>query len=108
MAPGTRHSDRTVHHGRIGGGGTDKHLRYLAIEATTWLAQIPRYRGAYERTKRKRGGKVARVVVARMFLRSVYKMLRDDVRFNQMPPGPRVEPLPKNPRTRRTQAATTT
>lgn len=85
LAPGVRGSDRTVHNGRIGGGGTDSHLRYLLIEATTWMCQIPRYRPAYERTAKKRGKNIARIVVARMFLRSLYKMLRDKVQFNQAP-----------------------
>ncbi len=85
LAPGVRGSDRTVHHGRIGGGGTDSHLRYLLIEATTWLREIPRYRPAYERTAARRGKNIARIVVARMFLRSVYKMLREKVPFNQAP-----------------------
>jgi transposase len=82
VAPGVRQSDGTYHHGRIGGGGTDGHLRYLLIEATKWVCQIPRYRPTYERVLKKRGKKVARIVVARMLLRSLHKMLRDRVRFN--------------------------
>jgi len=49
LAPGVRQSDATCHHGRIGGGGTDTHLRYLVIEASVWLRDIPRYRPTYER-----------------------------------------------------------
>ena len=89
LAPGMRQSDGTCHHGRIGGGGTDSHLRYLLIEASTWLCQIPRYRPTYERVAGKRGKKIARVVVARMLLRSIHKMLTEQVRFN---PAPRVLP----------------
>jgi transposase len=85
LAPGVRRSDGTCYHGRIGGGGTDAHLRYLLIEATTWLCQIPRYRPTYERVLAKRGKKIARIVVARLFVRSVYKMLRDRVRFQPAP-----------------------
>jgi len=85
LAPGCSFSDGKGYNGRIGGGGTDSHIRYLAIEATTWLQQIPRYKSAYERTCRKRGKKIARIVIARMFLRSLYKMLREKVRFNQAP-----------------------
>jgi transposase len=44
LAPGVQDSDGTVRHGHIGGGGTDAHLRYLLIEASIWLRQIPRYR----------------------------------------------------------------
>jgi transposase len=84
LAPGMWQSDDTCHHGRIGGGGTDGHLRYLLIEATRWLCQIPRYRPAYERMRQKRGKKIARIVLARMLLRSIHKMLRDRVRFNPM------------------------
>jgi len=82
LAPGMRESDKTLHHGRIGGGGTDAHLRYLLIEATTWLCQVPRYRPTYERVLSKRGKKIARIVVARLVLRSIHKMLTDRVRFN--------------------------
>jgi transposase len=87
LAPGVQTSDNRTHHSRIGGGGTDSHLRYLLIEATTWLCQIPRYRPTYERVQRKRGKKIARIVVARLTLRSIHKMLKDRVRFN---PGPSV------------------
>jgi transposase len=89
LAPGMRESDGTCRHGRIGGGGTDSHLRYLLIEATTWLCQIPRYRPAYERVMKKRGKKIARIVVARLLLRSMHKMLSAKVRFN---PTPRLAP----------------
>jgi transposase len=82
LAPGTRQSDSTLHHGRIGGGGTDSHLRYLLIEAATWLCQIPRYRETYERIVLKRGKRIGRIVVARMVLRSIHKMLTAKVRFN--------------------------
>ena len=82
LAPGTSQSDGTLHHGRIGGGGTDTHLRYLLIEAATWLCQIPRYRETYERIVARRGRRIGRIVVARMVLRSIYKMLTARVRFN--------------------------
>ena len=85
LAPGMRQSDGTCHHGRIGGGGTDSHLRYLLIEATMWLRQIPRYRSTYERVVKKRGKKIGRIVVARLLLRSLHKMLTERVRFNPMP-----------------------
>lgn len=85
LAPGHRQSDETCHHGKIGGGGTDSHLRYLVIESMQWVCQIPRYRAAFERTEARRGTNVARIVVSRMLLRSIYKMLRDGIRFNQAP-----------------------
>jgi len=87
LAPGMWQSDGTCHHGRIGGGGTDSHLRYLLIEATTWLCQIPRYRPTYERVVKKRGKKIGRIVVARLLLRSLHKMLSAKVRFNPTPRG---------------------
>jgi transposase len=96
LAPGMWQSDGTCHHGRIGGGGTDSHLRYLLIETSTWLRQIPRYRPTYERVLKKRGKKIARIVLARMLLRSIHKMLRAKVRFH---------PLGKS---QATSAATTT
>ena len=84
LAPGHRQSDATSHAGRIGGGGTDSHLRYLLIESMQWVCQIPRYRPAFERAVAKHGTNIARIILARMLLRSLYKMLRDRVRFNQV------------------------
>jgi transposase len=81
LAPGIRQSDRTKRDGHLGGGGTDKHLRHYLIEASLWARKIPRYRATYERACRRRGKKIGRLVVARMLLRSLYKMLRDGVRF---------------------------
>lgn len=98
LAPGMWQSDGTCHHGRIGGGGTDAHLRYLLIEATTWLCQIPRYRPTYERVVAKRGKKIGRVVVARLLLRSLHKMLTSKIRFN---------PAQRPARTATTKATTT-
>ena len=82
LAPGVQQSDGTRRNGRIGGGGTDKHLRHYLIEASVWARRIPRYAATYARVEAKRGKKIARLVVARMILRSIYKMLRDQVRFN--------------------------
>jgi len=84
LAPGHRQSDQTMHNGKIGGGGTDSHLRYLVIESMQWVCQIPRYRPAFERAQAKHGTNIARIIVARMLLRSIFKMLRDQVRFNQV------------------------
>ena len=83
LAPGHRQSDQTLHNGKIGGGGTDSHLRYLLIESMQWVCQIPRYRPAFERAQARHGTNIARIIVARMLLRSLFKMLRDRVRFNQ-------------------------
>ena len=84
LAPGHRQSDGTRHNGKIGGGGTDSHLRYLVIESMQWVCQIPRYREAFERAAAKHGKNIARIIVARMLLRSLFKMLKDKVRFNQV------------------------
>jgi transposase len=43
LAPGIQESDQTRRDGRIGGGGTDRHLRHYLIEATVWARKIPRY-----------------------------------------------------------------
>lgn len=82
LAPGVRQSDQTRRSGRIGGGGTDCSLRHYIIEAAIWARQLPRYAGAYERVKRRRGPRVARLDLARRLLRSVFKVLRDQVHFN--------------------------
>ena len=84
LAPGHRQSDDTRHHGKIGGGGTDSHLRYLLIESMQWVCQIPRYHKAFERAVARHGKNIARIIVARMLLRSLFRMLHDGVRFNQV------------------------
>ena len=84
LVPAHRQSDGTIHHGRIGGGGTDSHLRYLVIESMQWVCQIPRYRDAFDRAVARHGKNIARIIVARMLLRSIFKMLKDKVRFNQV------------------------
>jgi transposase len=81
LAPGVHESDQTRRNGRIGGGGTDKHLRHYLIEATVWARHLPRYAKTYERVAKRRGNKIGRLVVARMLVRSIYKVLRDGVAF---------------------------
>src|SRR5262249_48656199 len=36
LAPGVQQSDQTRRAGRLGGGGTDRHLRHYLIEASVW------------------------------------------------------------------------
>jgi transposase len=81
LAPGIRQSDETSRGGRIGGGGTDKCLRSYLLEATVWARDIPRYHETYERVTQRRGPKIGRLVVARLLLRSIYKMLSTGVMF---------------------------
>jgi transposase len=82
LAPGIQESDRTRRDGRIGGGGTDRHLRHYLIEATVWAGKLPRYQATYGRMKKRRGSTVGRLVVARMLVRSIYKVLKDGVAFD--------------------------
>ena len=82
LAPGVRQSDQTRRAGRIGGGGTDGHLRHYLIEATVWARELPRYRPTYERVAQRRGKKIGRLVVARLLLRSIFKVLRDGLCFS--------------------------
>ncbi len=84
LAPGIRQSDGRSQDLHIGGGGTDKKLRHYLIEASVWARQLPRYQPTYERVAARHGKKVGRIVVARMLLRSIYKMLRGHIRFNQV------------------------
>lgn len=81
LAPGVHQSDGTRRDGRIGGGGTDGHLRHYLIEASVWARQLPRYKATYDRVAKRRGKKVGRLVVARLLARSIYKVLRDGVAF---------------------------
>ncbi len=82
LAPGVQQSDQTCRSGRIGGPGTDKQLRHYLIEASVWARRLGRYRPTYERVSKRRGKKIGRLVVARMLLRSIFKMLRDGVEFD--------------------------
>jgi transposase len=91
LAPGVQQSDGTRRHGRIGGGGTDRHLRHYLIEATVWARHIPRYKSAYERTSKRRGNKIGRLVVARMMLRSIWRMLRKGEEFAPTAPSEATE-----------------
>lgn len=81
LAPGVQQSDQTRRDGRIGGGGTDGRLRHYLIEASVWARHLERYRATYERAVRRRGKKIGRLVVARLLLRSIYKVLKDGVAF---------------------------
>jgi len=81
LAPGVHRSDGRGYGLRIGGGGTHSQLRFFLIEATRWLKEIPRYAAAYDRMEARRGKKVAKVALARMFLRSIDKMLRTGASF---------------------------
>jgi transposase len=81
LAPGVRQSDQTRRDGHIGGGGTDGHLRHYLIEASVWARELPRYGLTYERVVKRRGKKIGRLVVARLLLRSIYKVLRDGIAF---------------------------
>lgn len=81
LSPGVRQSDATCRGGRIGGGGTDNCLRHFLIEASVWARTIPRYQAAYQRALRRRGAKIARLVVARRLLRSIHKMLTTGAAF---------------------------
>ena len=47
-----------------------------------WARQLPRYKPTYERIRKRRGTKVGRLVVARMLLRSIYKILKEGVAFD--------------------------
>jgi len=81
LAPGIHQSDAKSRNGKIGGGGTDKHLRHYLIEATVWAREIPRYQATYKRVSARRGKKIGRLVVARLMVRSIYKIVRDGIDF---------------------------
>lgn len=85
LAPGVHQSDGRCYGTRIGGGGTHSRLRYFVMQSTRWLKEIDRYRPSHQRVLARRGKKVARVVVARMFLRSVHRMLRTGQAFDARP-----------------------
>lgn len=82
LAPGVHQSDGTLRSLHVGGPGTDARLRHYLVEASVWARKIPRYAKTYERAVRRRGKKVGRLVVSRLLLRSIYKMLRDEIPFD--------------------------
>ena len=92
LAPGVRQSNTCRRDGHVGGGGTDKLLRFYLLEATTWARRIPRYRTSYQRMLKRRGKKVARRHVARRLLRSIDAVLRYGREF--APTGAAVPPRP--------------
>jgi transposase len=103
LVPGVRAtSNRTVNL-HIGGGGTDTVLRYYLIEASMWARHIERYAPTYQRIKLRYDAKTARIVVARKLLRSIYRMLKDQVPFDEALPPAR--PRPKKGKTARAKAA---
>lgn len=89
LAPSVRQSSETRRCGRIGGGGTDKQLRFYLMEASIWARHLLRYRDAYKKVEQRRGRKVGRIVVARMLVRSLFKVLRDGVAFDPKAPPAR-------------------
>jgi len=84
LAPGIRQSDATARHLSIGGGGTDRTLRFYLMEASIWARRIPRYQATYDRLAARRGRKIGRIAVARMMLRSIYKMMKEGVTFRRV------------------------
>jgi transposase len=87
LSPGVAQSDQTRRDGHIGGGGTDVRLRHYVIEATVWARELPRYKSAYSRITKRRGPKIGRLVVARMLLRSIYKILKEGIAFEAGKPS---------------------
>jgi transposase len=104
LAPGVHQSDQTRRSGRIGGGGTDKHLRHYLMEAAIWARTLPRYAATHAKVAKRRGKKIARLVVARMLVRSIVKVLRDGTAFDPDAPPPR--PAAKANAATKTNAAT--
>lgn len=107
LAPGVRQSDQTRRDGHLGGGGSDRHLRHYLIEASVWARKLPRYAKTYERLRRRRGAKIGRLMVARMLLRSIYKMLRDQVAFEAESPHPEAAQQKRKNRASRPKALAT-
>lgn len=82
LAPATFQSAGSMRHGHLASPGTDKRLRHYVLEAAIWAAKLPRYQPTYERVCHRRGSKIARLVVARRLLRSIYQMLTMNVAFD--------------------------
>lgn len=89
LCPSTFQSGKVFYHGRLTKQGS-KWLRWILVEAAQHYAKAPgRLGDLYRRIERKRGSKVARVVVAREILVCIYHCLKKGVVFEENPRGGR-------------------
>ena len=96
LAPGIRESDQTRRNGRIGGEDSfaSTSLRDRGHSVGTFYTEVQEgIRPYHER----RGSKIGHLVVARMMLRSIYKILKAGVDFVAGAPAPprRSPPVPE-------------
>ena len=88
LAPGISESDQTRRNGRIGGGGTDSHLRNYLIEATVWARKLTRMYEHMSVSQEDGAKKWAGWWWLGCCVRSIYKILRDGVEFAAGAPTP--------------------
>jgi len=85
IVPTVRNSAETVRHGHITKEG-NRNFRWILVEAAIKAkTHDPNLQKAYDRIKKRRGGQIARVAVARRLLRIIFYMLRDktDYRYTR-------------------------
>ena len=84
LVPTTRSSGGHTYHGRITKQGSSW-LRWAMIEGAMHVARRPGpLRRFYERHRRRKGAKVARVALARKLLTQIYWMLRNEESYDAM------------------------
>ena len=89
LCPSTFQSGKVFYHGRLTKQGS-KWLRWILVEAAQHYARAPgRLGDLYRRVERRRGSKVAKVVVAREILVCIYHCLKKGVVFEEDPRGSR-------------------
>ena len=83
LCPSTFQSGKVSYHGRLTKQGS-KWLRWILVEAAQHYFRAPgRLGDFYRRVERRRGSKVAKVVVAREILACIYHCLKKGVAFDE-------------------------
>lgn len=81
LVPSTYQSGKTVRHGRLTKTGS-KYLRYAMIEAVyPAIRKDPGLRAFYQRLEKRKGANPAKVATARRLLTIVYRVLKNERKF---------------------------
>ena len=84
LVPTVRNSGEKVRHGHITKEG-NRNLRWILVEAVIKVkVNDPNLQKAYDSIKKRRGGQIAQVAVARRLLRIIFYILRDKADYKYM------------------------
>jgi transposase len=76
LTPTVRNSDRTVHHGELTKQGPVA-VRWVLVEAAQTAKRRPPFDDLYNSIRRRRGGQVATVAIARRLLAQSFHLLKE-------------------------------